>query len=343
MTFDTNLQYQHGDDYQGKLKANFSSNVWYDAQHQNLYTHLKAKMPLVARYPENENKSLKLEFCEKNKCNPNEILLTNGSTEGIYLIAQAFRKSTSLILSPSFSEYQRACEINHHAIKFFKAQTLSAELASTKPNLVWLCVPNNPDGYLFDTELIEKLMSDYSDTIFIIDISFTDFCTNKPPYSLWIRRFKNLVLLYSFTKRYGIPGLRLGYLHCNENILCKVNTFAIPWSVNVIASEALRYIMNVYTDDFDIEKWLQRKTTFCNQLNQINGLKCVESTTPFFLVKLEKATSSELKKYLLEKEILIRDAANFFTNGEQYIRLLTLTDKKNTLLINELRQWMQQF
>ncbi len=77
------------------------------------------------------------------------------------------------------------------------------------------------------------------------------------------------------------------------------------------------------------------------KINEIDGFECIPGETPFFLVKLHKGNSTELKHYLLEREILIRDAGNFFHNGEQYIRLLTLTDDKNELLIQELSKWQQ--
>lgn len=333
---------QHGDDYKGELRANFSSNVWFGANHTGLYTHLSNRMAQICRYPEEHSAALRNRLARNMGISSEELWLCNGSVEGIYLLAQAYSGSRSLIVSPAFSEYARACQTSNHEVGFCKAHELSDMLENIRPDLVWLCTPNNPDGYSHGIAFLEELVSKFPATVFIFDISFKEFCLAAQPDSQWPQRFKNVVLVYSFTKRYGIPGLRLGYIQSVPEIIQKVGQFAIPWSVNALAAEALLFILGNYTDDFDIGKWLVQKDDFCREINRIDGFGCIESTTPFFLVKLHKGSSAHLKQYLLERGILVRDAANFFDDGGQYIRLLTLTVDKNTILIHELRKWQQQ-
>ena len=332
---------KHGDDYKGELLANFSSNVWFGAQHEGLYAHLSQCLPQICRYPEEHNNQLKTELAVSLNTQPNELLLTNGSVEGIYLLAQTFRGSESLIIQPTFSEYAHACRANKHKISYCNAHELSENIENSNPGLVWLCNPNNPDGYCFDPAYLEMLFHKHPDTLFILDVSFREFALTKQPDFGWINHFPNVVFIYSFTKRYGIPGLRLGYIHSNALIIDKVSEFSIPWSVNTLAAESLKYIVSRYHDEFNIEKWLSQKDNFCMKINEIDGFECIPGETPFFLVKLHKGNSTELKHYLLERGILIRGANNFFHNGEQYIRLLTLTDDKNALLIQELSKWKQ--
>lgn len=333
---------EHGDEYKGELTANFSSNVWFGANHEGLYAHLTEKMPLIRRYPEEYNEQLIAELGSHLQLNPEELLLTNGTAEAIYLLAQAYRGAKSLIVTPTFSEYDKACQVHEHQILRCTATTLEAYLEKYLPNLVWICTPNNPDGYSFELPVLEKLVNEHQDTVFIFDVSFREYCREKQPDAEWVSNFGNVVLLYSFTKRYGIPGLRMGYIHSTNSIVRNIRRYSVPWAVNSFAVETFRYLICNHADNFDIEKWLSEKQQFTKAINSIDGFQCIDSSTPFFLVKILKGKSSQLKHFLLEKGILVRDASNFFSDGSQYIRLLTLTTEKNKSLINKLKQWSLQ-
>lgn len=333
----------HGDEYKGELAANFSSNVWLEGNYNDLYTHLQSKISLIHRYPEEHNTELKSELGTWLNINPENLLLTNGSIEGIYLIAHAYHKKRSLIIQPTFSEYDKACRINEHELFYCSNQNLEENIVNLQPDLVWICTPNNPDGHIFNISFLEKIVENNPGTIFIFDISFKEYCLKKQPDSTMVMRNKNTILLYSFTKRYGIPGLRIGYIYSNQTIISNISKYCIPWSVNAFAVEGLRHIINNSNDQFDIFEWLQRKEKFIKLINELNIFECIDSSTPFFLVRLNKGKSADLKHFLLDKGILIRDASGFFNDNKQYIRLLTLSNDKNQLLINEFHKWTQQF
>lgn len=333
---------EHGDEYKGELAANFSSNVWFEANHEGLYAHLTEKMPLIRRYPEEYNQQLLAELGDHLQIDPDQLLLTNGTAEGIYLLAQAYRGSKSLIVTPTFSEYGKACQVHEHQMVSCSEASLETFLEKDLPDLVWICTPNNPDGYSFKLPVLEKLVKKYEHTIFIFDVSFREYCRERQPDAEWLSKFGNVIFLYSFTKRYGIPGLRMGYIHSSKVIIRNIRRYSVPWAVNSFAVEAFRYLIFNQADDFDIEKWLCEKQQFSEEINSVDGFQCLDSSTPFFLVKLLKGKSADLKHFLLEKGILVRDASNFFPDGSQYIRLLTLQADKNRLLINQLKQWSQQ-
>ncbi|MBP1619079.1 MAG: aminotransferase class [Bacteroidetes bacterium] len=332
----------HGDEYKGELLANFSSNVWFGANHDGLYAYLTDRMPLIRRYPEEYNLALKCELAAHLHLLADQLLLTNGSAEGIYLLAQAYRGRKSLIVGPTFSEYGKACQVNDHQVFYTDAQLLENNLIQHTPDLVWICTPNNPDGFSFELPLLEKLVQQFSNTIFIFDTSFKEYCLEKQPESDFISQHGNVILLYSFTKRYGIPGLRMGYIYSSKSIIRNIHSYCVPWSVNTFAVEAFRYLITNHRDDFNISEWLEEKRKFAESINYIDGFQSLDSSTPFFLVKITKGKSADLKQFLLQKSILIRDASGFFQDGNQYIRLLTLSPEKNRLLLNELQQWKSQ-
>lgn len=330
----------HGDEYKGQLVANFSSNVWFGANHRELYNHLSMHLHLTQRYPEQHCDTLRNELGNYLGLQAEELMINNGSIEGIYLLAQAYREKKSLIISPTFSEYAKACRLNAHKILTCKASELENSILENRPDLVWICTPNNPDGFTFEISFLKKLVLKFPKTIFIFDVSFKEYCLSVQPDSHWGIQFPNVYILYSFTKRYGIPGLRIGYISGNKINISRIN--GIPWSVNTLASEALKHLIHKHTDDYNIEQWLESKNKFTDEINALDNFECLQSQTPFFIVKLKNGQSSDLKEYLLEKKILIRDATTFYLDGQQYIRLLTLTNEQNRLLIQELKKWELQ-
>jgi Histidinol-phosphate/aromatic aminotransferase and cobyric acid decarboxylase len=328
----------HGDDHRGELKANFSSNIWYEADNSALYLHLAAKLPTIRRYPEMEADSLKQLLAEKLSLKKEQLTIGNGSVEIIYRIAQAYQNMKSLIVSPTFSEYAKACELNNHKIKTCTFDKLVENILDFQPDLVWVCNPNNPNGYFIDNSTLTNLFAINKNTIFIIDQSFIQFCRLPGLENSKINKFKNIILIHSLTKRYSIPGLRLGYAVSDEKIMNLLNRFTIPWSVNSLAIEAAKYIFG-NKDYFDIDKWLIETDRFRKLIDSMDIFETQPGVTPFFLVKLLRGKAADLKEFLLKDAVLIRNANNFDTNGTELIRLNTLSKEDNNILINKLSEW----
>ena len=109
----------HGDDiYKYKdIRINFSSNVYNHFCHDGLYAHLASRMDCIRNYPPPTPSELEKEIASLHGISPDEVIVTNGATEAIYLIAQAFANATSQILQPTFTEYEDACKQYKHKIQ----------------------------------------------------------------------------------------------------------------------------------------------------------------------------------------------------------------------------------
>lgn len=329
----------HGDEYLGELEANFSSNVWYGADNSALYKHLYSKMHTIDRYPDTEAGSLKQLLAEKNRVATNQLLVCNGSTEAFYLIANAFSGSQSLIVTPTFSEYADACRMHNHNVRLTNRTDLNTDIKTVKPYLVWICNPNNPDGYCFEATEIKQLLSNYPDSIFVIDQAYIHFTQREICVVNEIRNYPNLIIVQSLTKRHAIPGLRLGYLMASETIISKMNQFRMPWTVNSLAIEAGKFILENDNDEFKLHNWLCECEILRNKIDSFDCFNVVPSQTPYFLIKLNKGKASDLKTFLLSHKILVRQATNFEGLEGEYIRICTLSREKNDLLINKLNEW----
>lgn len=334
--------YGHGDDsYISKeaIQSNFSSNVWFGADMTELYAHLAQALPTTVSYPEPNADSLVKALSKHTDVAASRITVCNGSTEAFYLMALAYRSHSSLIAVPSFSEYEDACRTHSHRIHFSKQKEFEATLKRVKPDLAWICLPNNPDGFCFSKKQIIEWMTLYPKTTFVIDQAYADFTLEKTFSAKEVTKFDNLVLVHSLTKSHKIPGLRLGYVMSSRRMTNRLNSIKMPWSVNSMAIEAGKFLLEHGETSLPTAQWLVDAKTFEQQLDEIEQLEVIPSHTPFFLVKLLKGKAADLKKFLLGKGILVRDATNFRGLEGEYIRLCTQTPEENQLLVEKIIQW----
>ncbi len=331
----------HGDDYQGELKANFSSNVWADGDNPALKQHLSEQLHVIDRYPEPYAASLRECIAAKSGLATNELLVTNGSVETFYLIAQAFQGALSLIKTPTFSEYADACRLYSHRMLTNTQHDLFDTIVAQSPNLVWICNPNNPDGYCYSIETLRSYLRAFPQTIFIIDQAYAGFTHAKCFDLNEIHHYPNLLIVESLTKRYAIPGLRLGYVVGNEELIARIAGCQQPWTVNAMAIEAGHFLLDGYIDSFDLAAWITESAWLQAEIDAIPDLEVVASNLPYFLVRLHAGKAADLKQYLVSKQLLIRDASNFDGLQGEWIRICALRREQNSLLLDELKRWSQ--
>ena len=330
----------HGDDtykYGAKIISNFSSNIYCKQDLSGLHEYLCKHIGLIHSYPEPDARSFALLLGEKQNVSVSNLCITNGATEAVYLIAQAFAGKKSTIITPTFSEYEDACHINKYEISF------SASLHQIKEDteLVWICNPNNPNGHLYHKEYLDKFIVSHEKTLFVIDQSYEAF-TDKCLFALnEAIKYKNVILLHSMTKKYAIPGLRLGYIAACKGLIDKIVFFCMPWSVNQLAIEAGKYLLNMEDSNFYFKDYKVETKCFMSALNEIEGLTVFPTNTHFFLCKLIHNKASELKSWLIENYgILIRDASNFRGLDDHYFRIATQSPEENDLLVKAIKEWI---
>lgn len=330
----------HGDDiykYKQQITINFSSNIYGKQDMTALHDFLCLQLKKVHSYPEPDASSLAILLAEKNEIEIENILVTNGATEAIYLLAQAYQNSHSVIVNPTFSEYEDACYIHKHSLRYYRY----LEEIEEDSEIVWLCNPNNPDGRIYEMGYLSQIVAAHPNTLFIIDQSYASF-SNQPTWKIKdAKDYTNVVLLHSMTKQYAIPGLRLGYITAHSSVIERVSTYCIPWSVNTLAIEAGKFLIKSNLDDTDSESYLLESKRMQTELNTISGLVVIPSAMHYFLCRLENKKASDLKQYLIKKHgILIRDASNFRGLDEHYFRIATQSTEENEKLIKAIKEWI---
>lgn len=331
----------HGDDiysYNREIVSNFSSNIYGRQDLSDLKSHLCSCLGLIQSYPEPDAHSLAVLLNEKHNIDIDNICVTNGATEAIYLIAQAFRGSKSGIVTPTFSEYEDACAINEHKISF----SASLDEISRNNELIWMCNPNNPTGSVYHKEYLDKFISEHPDICFVIDQSYEAFTHTKYVFTAEeASKYKNVILLHSLTKQYAIAGLRLGYITTPTHLTKRIKQYRMPWSVNALAVEAGKFLLRENKSYFNLENYLAETNRFMTELNDIEGLVVLPTNTHFFLCELINRKASDLKQFLIEEHgILIRDASNFRGLDEHFFRIATQSPKENDSLVKAIQKWM---
>lgn len=321
----------HGDDiYQyPEIHLNFSSNVFYGYDHSGLQQHLAKRMSCIDNYPEPDNHSFEAFLAQHLGIASNEVIVTNGATEAIYLTAQAWRGVDSCILQPTFAEYAEACRINKHAI------------VQQGGNMLWLCNPNNPTGEVLPKELLMGQIASHPDVVFVIDQSYERFTREPLIANAEAVALPNVMLIHSMTKDYAIPGLRIGYITGNSTLLNNIRQVRMPWAVNALAIEAGRYLIEHHKDyDFNLDNLLLETRRLAQELKGIEVIEVHPSDSHILLCRTTRGNATELKEYLAHTHgILIRDASNISGLNESYFRIATQGTSANNALINALKEW----
>ncbi|WP_289054588.1 pyridoxal phosphate-dependent aminotransferase [Carboxylicivirga marina] len=330
-------QFHHGNDayrFNSEIKADFSTNTWYLGPHPQLIEYLKDELGCVANYPELQGETLTAQLADCHHVAEDQILVCNGTVEAIFFIAQSFQNGASRIITPTFSEYEHACQIYNHQISYCGANFM-AEGMNTREGLFWLCNPNNPTGQIFSRELLLDLLKNNPQTIFIIDEAYAEFCIDDISMVPFVGKYKNLLILKSMTKNHCLPGLRLGYLLGHQALVKKIAMHRPPWAVNSLALKAGSFCLKnpVINTDERIQ-YLALSRELMMQLSELNGLEVFPSSTGYFLIKTPMLAAD--LKYLLIEEfgLLVRDASNFRSLSDYHIRIASLTRDKNRSIVN---------
>ena len=333
----------HGDDlykYGKKIVSNFSSNVYNRIDHSGLYQRLNERLSTICSYPEPMPYSLESEIARRYSLTPRQVCLTNGATEAIYLIAQVFQGRISAVLGPTFSEYADACRVHRHKVKPF----YSLDALPEDAELVWICNPNNPTGEVRNKEDLKALVDSHPDKLFIFDQSYEYFTLKSLLGIKEAASFPNVILLHSMTKQYAIPGLRVGYFTASEGLTDDVRCRRMPWSVNSLAIEAAKYLLEEGDGiSADIPQLLAERERLTNLLLATGMLEIWPTDTHYMLIKLRMGKAAALKDFLaVNHGILIRDASNFEGLDERFFRIATQTPEENDKLVKAISEWMEQ-
>ena len=307
----------------------------------------------IPAYPDSNSIELRQAIASHfNGLTKENVIVGNGSTELMYLFTETFlnKGDRVIIPAPTFGEYESAVRKAGETPRFVKlnrsfnigTSIFLREMTGAK--LVFLCNPNNPTSMLVApdtiTEIIERAVK--QNTFVFLDEDFLEFVENEKALSMIhkIAKYPNLFILRSFTKIFGLTGLRIGYGIAPPEIINLLLCAKIPWNVNCIAQAAAVAAMKdeehlQMTRDL-IEK---EKAHLLGELSKISSFKIYPADANFFFINIKKSglTAAELTSKLLNKCLLIRDCTSFRGVDPYFIRVAIKTRVENERLIEALK------
>lgn len=312
-----------------------------------LWESLKESLPEITHYPDPESKGLKAVVAEKLKIGSEQIIVGNGAGELIYTIIKALNPHKVVIPLPAFSEYIRAARTVKADISYLELGSSGWEslgeinsreasenfLRSWREHLrgcdlLFLCSPHNPTGSILSRDhfkLIMQIAREISCKI-VFDESFVDFL---PDPIRWSARSElvhhtNLIVLYSMTKFFSLPGLRLGLALAQAQLIGHFEQYRDPWSVNTLAEKA--GIISLQDESFPQqvrEKLEESKNYFYQRFTEMSfaNFRLKPTAVNFALIEVHKGPVAELVAQLGRQGILVRDCSNFEGLNGAFIRV----------------------
>ena len=316
---------------------NFDQELIYLDANENPYNNG------LNRYPDPHQLALRKRIAEIKKVPQEQILLGNGSDEILDMIFRVFfepGKDNIIINTPTFGMFNVLSNINNVSCKEvmltddFQLNVDEISLAVDKnTKAIFVCSPNNPTGNLMKESSIMKLLE--LGVLLIIDEAYIDFATAES-WSQKLQDFNNLIICQTFSKAYGLAGIRLGACYADSQIIELLKKVKMPYNVNVLTQRtALQYLENEKVTEQEIIEIINSRNELSTALLKIGFVQNIyHSDSNFILVKVDDAD----KRYqeLIGKDLVIRNRSKE-PLCENCLRISVGTPNENKILIKRLQ------
>lgn len=297
------------------------------------------------RYPDPLQRKLKEKIAGLKQVPENNIFLGNGSDEPIDLIIRAFcepGKDNIITINPTYGMYQVAADINNVEVRKVSLEDnfqlnpdklLNSADRNTK--LVFLCSPNNPTGNSFDKNALIKVIKGFTGLI-ILDEAYIDFVPEKS-FLQDLNNYKNLIILQTFSKAWGMAGIRLGMAFAAPEIIKILNKIKYPYNINILTQKkALELLDNSDKKNNWVKVLLKEREQLAKKFRKFPFvINVFPSDANFLLIKMNDAT--EIYDYLVEQQIIIRNRSKVHL-CENSLRITIGSKKENELLLDTLNE-----
>lgn len=315
---------------------------------------IQAQLAELARYPDGNGFALKTALAEKHNLTIEQITLGNGSNDILELLARAFvTPENNIIFSQhAFAVYPIVTQAVGAKAKITEARDwgydLDAILAAIddKTRLIFIANPNNPTGTWLTHHQLEQFLSRVPPhVIVVLDEAYYEYASTPamgasdyPDGMQWLNEHASLVVTRTFSKAYGLAGLRVGYSVSNAEIADVLNRVRQPFNVNSLALAAAEAALQ---DHEHLKKGLACNVAGMQQFTHAFadfGLKYIPSIGNFVCVKVGDAAS--IYELLLREGVIVRPVANY--GMPEFLRITIGTTQENERCIAALQKVMSK-
>lgn len=306
---------------------------------------LRKNLSKINRYPDSNSFYLKEELAKNLGVKPSNIILGNGSDEIIDIIIKTFvEEDQSVITSDgTFLEYGIISQVNNRKVYTVPLKGFKYDLdgirkkITSKTKLIFIANPNNPTGTYVTRYELEKFMHGLpDDLLLVLDEAYDTFIdVDDFPESLGYVGDRNVILMKTFSKAYGLAGLRIGYAIARPEFISSMEKVRQPFDVNALAQvAALAALSDKKFLRETRELVLKGKKYFYNEFEKL-GIAYVPSEANFILIDTDR-DGMKVFKDMLTYGVIIRDMQQY--GLKNFIRVTIGTDRENRKFIQVLKK-----
>ena len=295
------------------------------------------------RYPDPHQLKLKERVSEIKNTPVRNIFLGNGSDEPIDLLFRAFCEPAMdnvVSINPTYGMYRVAADINNVAVKLVPLNAdfeldANAVLSAVTPDtkIIFLCSPNNPSGNALNNNEILRIINSFGGIV-VVDEAYIDFCPDKSFLPI-LSHFPNLVILQTFSKAWGMAGLRLGMAFAEEQIIEVLSRIKYPYNLSILTQKKAIELLAGEQQKLDfVTIILKEREKMTKNLKKYPFVTRVYPTDAnFMLVKTNDPR--RIYQFLVAENIIVRDRSSIFL-CEGCLRISIGTPEENMALIEAL-------
>lgn len=301
-------------------------------------------------YPDDSMFELKDALAKRYQVSFKNIIIGSGSDQAIELTmhAKANENSAILVAGTTFAMYE--VYASHVGAKVYKTSSKEHNLTDFEElykkhkneiSIIFLCIPNNPLGECLDVKEIYDFISKVDEnTLIVIDGAYQEFAAFKDKNKAinvkkLINKFKNTIYMGTFSKAYGLGGMRVGYAIADESIIKELSKLRVPFNITTLSLKAATVALE---DNEFIQKTLKNNFSQMKKFEKFankHGIDYIKSYTNFITYIFKNKNATEISQNLLKKGIILRDLKNYGMNA---IRITIGKPKDNARVFKELEK-----
>ncbi len=298
----------------------------------------------VHRYPDNSAYYLRQKLADKYRLAPGNIMLGNGSNELVQFILMTFLLDGESVLTacPTFVLYAimgrvLGGEVIEVGLKDMRYDLMTmADRITPQTKIVFISNPNNPTGTIVHADEFNRFMESIPrDMLVVVDEAYAEFVSDErfPDSLSYVRQGRPVVVLRTFSKAYGLAGLRLGYAMASAELITHMEKLREPFNANMPAQHAaMASLDDIAHLDKTCRMNVQGRQLFYRELTRL-GLAYVETQTNFVLIRIGSC-ARDLSRTLMHQGIMVRFLED--CGLDDYIRVTIGLPDENEQLIKAL-------
>ena len=330
--------------------VNFAANVNPLGFPPSVSKAIVSNLDVLSTYPDREYTRLREVIGTYCNVDSSQVMVGNGSSELIALLIHQISPRKTLILGPTYSEYERELTLLRSSMNVYNLKPENGfqlkkacflDKLTHSYDLLVLCNPNNPTSSFLSIHELEPILESCmkNHTFVMIDETYIEFVADNQEASAisLIQKYDNFMILRGASKFFAAPGLRLGYgITSNVKLLESLKNVQIPWSLNSIGAYAGELL---FTDQIYIHATRtlieKEKRHFLSELHKLSDINVFPANANFILLQITKdnITAHDVFLACLKEGCLIRDCSSFDSLDGKFVRFCIMNPEDNRRLL----------